>query len=157
MHKDYLSGIMKLGNKRNTFGDILVFNNGADILTTKEMAKHFKNEISNLTRFKKAKIEELNLKSLRKPEIKFKNFTIIVNSLRLDLIVSKLIHTSRSLSTDFIRDKRVLINYEIEEEASKLIKEKDILVIRGKGKFEIEKIDGITSKGKTKILVKHYI
>ena len=44
-------------------------------------------------------------------------------------------------------------NYEPEKE----IKIDDILVIRGKGKFKIKNIEGVTKKGKIISIVEHYI
>ena len=37
-HRNYLGGIVKLGLKREKVGDILVFNNGADIITFVDFA-----------------------------------------------------------------------------------------------------------------------
>ena len=50
----------------------------------------------------------------------------------------------------------VLLNYGIEKEKSKILKEKDIISIRKKGKFIIESILGETKKGKTRILAKKF-
>lgn len=44
-HRDYLSGIMKLGIKREKFGDILVRENGADIVVLKEVSEYLKEGI----------------------------------------------------------------------------------------------------------------
>ena len=50
-----------------------------------------------------------------------------------------------------------MVNYEGETRNSKIIKEDDIIVIRGKGKFRIFEILGETKKGKIAINVEHYI
>jgi len=156
-HKDYLSGLMKLGIKREKIGDILVFENGADIIVTKEICKYILNNIGQLTRFNKAKVEELDILQIRNPEIKKEQKRITVASLRLDNIVSEISNCSRNIANEIIESQRVFVNYENETRSSKQINEKDVITIRGKGKFNILKIDGQTKKGKTVVIIEHYI
>ena len=56
-HRNYLGGIVKLGMKREKVGDILVFDDGADIIVKEEVAEVLKNELSTLKRFENSKIE----------------------------------------------------------------------------------------------------
>lgn len=157
VHKDYLSGIMKLGIKREKVGDIFVFDDGADIIVNKEISKYLLESLNQLTRFSKAKIEKIDIAEIRKPEIKKEIIDIRVSSLRLDNIISELAHFSRTKANEIILEQRVFINYINENNNSKLVKENDIVVIRGKGKFNILKIDGQTKKGKIILVVEHYI
>lgn len=156
-HKDYLSGIMKLGIKREKIGDILVFQNGADIVVSNEICNYILNNLGQLTRFGKSKIEELNIEQIRNPEIKKETKRITVPSLRLDSVVSELANCSRTMASEIIAGQRVYVNYENETRNSKLIEVNDILVIRGKGKFCINLIEGETRKGKIAVIVEHYI
>ena len=156
-HKDYLSGIMKLGIKREKIGDILVFEDGADIAVSNEICKYILNNLGQLTRFGKSKIEELNIEQIRNPEIKKETKRITVPSLRLDSVVSELANCSRNMASEIIAGQRVYVNYENETRNSALIEANDILVIRGKGKFFINKIEGETRKGKIAVIVEHYI
>ena len=104
-----------------------------------------------------AKIEELNINEIRQPEIKKEELRITVPSLRLDSIIGELANCSRTLASEIIMGQRVFVNYENETQNSKLVKPGDVIVIRGKGKFNILRIDGITKKGKTVVIVEHYI
>ena len=157
VHKDYLSGIMKLGIKREKVGDIFVFDDGADIIVSKEISKYLLESLSQLTRFSKARIEKIDIAEIRKPEIKKEIIDIRVSSLRLDNIISELAHCSRTKANEIILEQRVFLNYINEENNSRLVKENDIVVIRGKGKFNILKIDGQTKKEKIILVVEHYI
>ena len=56
-HRNYLGGIIKLGMKREKVGDILVSEDGADILVKEETVQTLKQELGTLTRFENAKIE----------------------------------------------------------------------------------------------------
>lgn len=156
-HKNYLSGIMKLGIKREKIGDILVFHDGADIVVCNEICEYLINSLKQLTRFKKSEIEEISLKDIRSPEIKKETIKITVPTLRLDSIVSELAHCSRTSANDIILSQRVFINYENETKISKLVKVGDVLVIRGKGKFIIKELEGKTRKDKLVLIVEHYI
>lgn len=157
VHKDYLSGIMKLGIKREKVGDIFVFEDGADIVVSKEISKYLLESLNQLTRFSKAVIEKIDISEIRKPDIKKEIIDIRVSSLRLDNVIAELAHCSRTRANEIILEQRVFVNYINEENNSKLVKENDILVIRGKGKFNILKIDGQTKKGKIILVVEHYI
>ena len=61
------------------------------------------------------------------------------------------------MASEIIAGQRVYVNYENETRNSKLIEVNDILVIRGKGKFCINSIEGETRKGKIAVIVEHYI
>ena len=145
-HRNYLGGIVKLGLKREKVGDILVFNNGADIITFVDFAK-----------FQNSKIIVDEISKIRKQEIKIEEVKIIVPSLRLDNIVSDLAKTSRSKAVQIMEAQRVFVNGKNEIKASKQIKQNDIITIRGKGRFIIKEFTGTTRSGRTVILVEKYI
>ena len=156
-HRNYLGGIVKLGLKREKVGDILVANEGADIIVMHDFVEVLKKELPSLTRFEKSDIEILELKELRKKEIKIENIKIIVPSLRLDNIVSDLARTSRSKAKQIIEQERVFINGQNETKLSKQIKIGDIITIRGKGRFIVKEFEGTTRSGRTVIVVEKYI
>ena len=156
-HRDYLSGIMKLGIKREKVGDILVFDDGADIVVRPEICEFIINNLQQLTRFSKSRIFEIDEKSIREPEIKTQEIRIVVQSMRLDAIIAELANCSRNNASEIIENQRVFVNYENEVRNTKIVNEDDVIVIRGKGKFLIKQIYGTTKKGKIAINVEHYI
>lgn len=156
-HKDYLSGVMKLGLIREKFGDIIVYEDGADIIVLKENSEYLKNNLSLLTRFKKAIIEIINISEIKQLDAKFEEFNIIINSMRSDNIISEITHSSRNKTEEIISSERASLNYEIIEKNSKTLKENDILVIKGYGKFIIGDFIRNTSSGKSVIQIKKYI
>lgn len=156
-HKDYLSGIMKMGIKREKVGDIIMFDDGADILVKADISEYIYQNIKLLTRFSKAKFKIVNLEDVRKPNITKKEIRITVQTPRIDSIVSELINCSRNEATDLIREKRVFVNYECTYRNSKNVEIGDVVVIRGKGKFKIIASQGETKKGKIALCVEHYI
>ena len=155
-HSVYLGGIIKLGIKREKIGDILVFDDGADIIVKKETEKFLYANLQTLTRFRDADVDNILLADVINTEKKFEDIKLITSSLRLDNIVSELARTSRNKANEIIEQERVLINYEQESKNTKLVKEKDVVTIRGKGKFIIDEVIGNTKKGNYIIMVKKY-
>lgn len=156
-HRNYLGGIVKLGMKREKVGDIIVAEDGADILVKTEVAATLKQELGTLTRFQNAKIEIIGLENLRKPEIKIEEVSIIVPSLRLDNIVSDLAKTSRSKAVQILDSERVFVNGQNETKASKQIKLGDVITIRGKGRFVVKEFCGTTRSGRIVVKIEKYI
>ena len=156
-HRNYLGGIVKLGLKREKVGDIIVGEEGADIIALNDFADILKTELPSLTRFENAKVEIEEIKNLRKLELKVEEVTIIVPSLRLDNIVSDLARTSRSKASQIIAQERVFVNGQNETKNSKQLKLGDIVTIRGKGRFVIKEFTGTTRSGRTVVLIEKYV
>ena len=156
-HRNYLGGIVKLGLKREKVGDILVSEEGADIIAVEEFSNILKEQLPSLTRFENSKVEILSLNQLKKKEIKIEEIKIIVPSLRLDNFVSDLARTSRSKAAQIINQERIFINGQNETKLSKQVKVNDIITIRGKGRFVIKEFCGTTRSGRIVILIEKYI
>ena len=156
-HREYLGGIMKLGIKREKVGDIVVLENGADIIVANDIAEFLKQELANLTRFSKSKIEIKNIYELRIAESKTEEETIIVPSYRLDVIVGEALRTSRSKASNLIDEERVFINSSICKNGAKIAKIGDKITVRGKGRFVIKEELGATKKDNIRIKILKYI
>lgn len=154
-HRDYLGGLMKLGIKREKIGDIIVFKEGAHILVLPEIVKYLEQNLTELTRFSKAKIEIKRIEELHTVESSIQELQITVSSMRVDNIISELARTSRAKAEELIVQGRVFVNYEVVEKSSKLIKEHDKITIRGKGRFRLSQIIGQSKKGKYMIKVEY--
>ena len=156
-HRDYLGGLMKLGIKREKIGDIFVFEDGADILALEEIAHFLMTNMSSLTRFSKAKIEQIAFDQVRPKSIHKEKMHIVVASMRLDCIISEILRTSRGKAEEILKEGRVFVNFEPHDKLTKQIKEKDLITIRGKGRFEIEQIEGTTKNDRIKLVVGKFV
>lgn len=156
-HKIYLGGLIKLGVKREKIGDIVVFDNGADIVVNKDVTKFLISNLQELTRFKNSNIDVIDIKNITQKEQEFKEIRIIVSSLRLDNIVAELSKTSRSKAGEILKQERVLVNYRNETKNTKVLKNNDLITIRGVGKFIIDDIVGSTRSGKFIVIIKGFI
>ena len=106
---------------------------------------------------KELKINNFGILKNQQIELKKEEIRIVVQSLRLDNIVSELANTSRTKANEMIEQAKVFINYEEQFKNDKQVKEKDVIVIRGKGKFEVDKLEGTTRKNKQILVVKKYV
>ena len=156
-HRNYLGGIVKLGLKREKVGDIIVSEEGADIITLEDFSTILKEQLPALTRFENSNITVEEIQDLRKKEVKVEQVKIIVPSLRLDNFVSDLARTSRSKATQIIEQERVFINGQNEMKSSKQVKLNDIITIRGKGRFIIKELAGTTRSGRTVVVIDKYV
>ncbi len=156
-HRNYLGGVVKVGLEREKVGDIIVRDDGADIITLNSFSKILINEITTLKRFENAIIKSEDIKDLIKKEVIKEEIKIIVPSLRLDNIVSDLIRTSRSKAVNVINQERVFINGQCETKQSKTIKIGDIITVRGKGRFVIKQENGKTRSGRPVLVIEKFV
>lgn len=155
-HREYLGGIMKLGVKREKIGDIIVLEDGADIIIKKDIVDFLLQELENLTRFQKSKIEEKSIYNVRKTMAKNEERIIIVPSYRLDVIIGETFKISRSKVNDIIDEERAFINSMLCRNGAKFLKLGDKITVRGKGRFEILEETGNTKKENIRIKILLY-
>ena len=155
-HREYLSGIMKLGVKREKFGDIIVRKSGADVVVLSEISSYFLNNLQELTRFKKADISLVSILDLYKKEESFESLKIIVSSIRLDNFIAELSKVSRGKAQEILKEGRVFINGINEMKESKKLQIGDKITIRGKGKFIYMGIERMTKSNKMVVNINKY-
>lgn len=155
-HRAYLGGLIKLGINREKIGDIIVHENGADIIILKEIEKFLYTNLCTLKRFKNSKIEVVKLENIINKKQEMQECKIIVSSLRVDNIISEICKTSRNKASENLLSERVFINGECIKKNTKLIKENDKITIRGKGRFIIKQILEENKKGKIPVIINFY-
>ena len=146
---------MKLGIAREKFGDIIVYEDGADIVVQSENTDYFKENLSQFIRFKKATITIQNISEIHQSAQNFEEVSIMVNSMRIDNFVSEIAHCSRNKAEEFILQERVMINYETVSKNSKQVDINDIITVRGFGRFVVKEISRKTKSDKLVIILLH--
>lgn len=155
-HRDYLGTIMQFGLERQRIGDILVYDNQAYIIVLEENAQYIKDSLITTKKFKKSKIEIIDINDLQVKTPEFEDIKITLNSTRLDNFVAEIGKISRNESAKLIDSELVSVNCKVETRQSKAVEVGDILIIRGKGKFIINEFLNLNKKGKQVVLVKKY-
>ena len=155
-HREILSGIMKLGIKREKFGDIVIYDGGADIVILNEVSKILLDGLTELTRFRKSKIDLIEISEIIQKENEFEDVSIIISSNRLDNFVSELAKCSRTKANEIIESGRVFINNINEFKYSKKLQIGDVINIRGKGKFIYDVDDHKTRSDRIVVKLRKY-
>lgn len=145
---------MALGIEREKLGDLRVIDNSAIVPVYDEVANYILYELKNVDKAP-VSIEEITEDNL--PISNFLEGVIIVPSLRLDNIVSKLANISRGKAVDIIDSGKVLIDYSKSIDKSKEVKDGQRVTISGVGKFIIREIVGNTKSGRYKVKMNKFI
>lgn len=144
-HRDYLGALMGIGLRREKIGDILVRENGADILVCSDVKKYILSDFCQAGRAH-FRAEEIPLSALAVPPTQSQTKRNTVPSLRLDCMVSFAFSMSRGNACAYIDGGKVYVNgLQILKKDHKL-SEGDKLVIRGKGKVIVKEIGGLSKK-----------
>lgn len=155
-HRDYLGSLTGLGIRREMTGDILVHENGADIIIMDDIRDFI------LTNYAKAgrtslTTEALPIDQLHIPDAHTEMIKDTVASLRLDNVISSAFRLSRAKAAEAIRSGLVFVNSMQAEKPDAKVEQGDKLVLRGKGKAYLREIGGQTRKDRTYILIERYI
>lgn len=155
-HRDYLGSMMGLGIKREMLGDILVREDGCDIVLLKSIVKFL---LDNLQKAGRGTLsaEIKSVDEIIVPLQKTQDKLCPVTSLRLDNIVSAAFNISRSLAAEAINKGIVSVNGLQTQKADAKLSQGDKIVLRGKGKVMLKELAGETKKGKVKVLFQKFI
>lgn len=138
------------------FGDIIVDDGKYYIYILKIIDNYIR---SNLLFIRNAPIElfERDINYLENYHQKYEEYSIIVSSLRIDTIISRIINTNRSNVIDKIKNKEILVNYEVLTKSSYTLKEQDIFSIRKFGKYKFIGIEKTTKKDNYIVKYQKYV
>lgn len=151
-HSSILGSIMALNISSNYLGDIIVDNSNYYFYIMSDLKDYIKH---NLTSIGNAKVtlEEMDLNELLSYERRYMEETIIVSSLRIDNVISKIIKTNRDTVLDKIKNDEVILNCEILSKNTYILKENDIFSIRRYGKYKY--VGFIKSTKKDNYIIKY--
>ncbi len=155
-HQDILGTLYSLNISDEMFGDVVIWNNRYFIIILSSIDNYIK---SNLTSIKNSKVDliEKNPYYLKDYKQEYEEFNIIVPSIRVDVIVSKIINSSRSNALEKIKNGDIYLNYELLTKPTYMLKENDIFSIRKYGKYKFLGEINKTKKGSLVIKYLKYV
>lgn len=153
-HKDFLGSFMALGIQRSVIGDILPDTGRCVVFVREEIVGYILQNIRLIGRTG-VKLSEGYFLPLPAGH-KFQEITGVVTSERLDCIVSLLGRISRDKAAGMIRSSLVMVNHREVLSGSVKIAEGDILSIRKKGRYIVDKIGPVTAKGRLSLQCRKY-
>lgn len=153
-HRDFLGALMNLGIERELIGDMVVREKTCCIFCLDRIAAYI---AENVTRVRHTGVRVTVLDEA--PETAkplYQEEQVIVSSERIDALIAKLYHLSRSESAELFRAKKIFVGGRQCENAGYLCKDGDIVSVRGYGKFLVCGDFGITGKGRLRVTLKIY-
>ena len=153
-HREILGALFSHNINDSFFGEIVI--SDKYYILVLEALKNYLIENLNYIGNKKVELVEADLESISNYKLKFKSIKLNVNSLRIDNIISKLIPTSRAVANELIKDKMVILNYELLKSKVVLLKEGDVFSIRKIGKFKLINIQ-LNKNNKYTLEINKYI
>jgi len=153
-HRDYLGALMNLGIGRENLGDIFIKEKTGYVFCLERIAEYILENLSQV-RHTHVKLRILNNCEVE-IEKEIEEQVILSASERIDGVIAKIYNFSRSQSIELFREKKIYVNSRLCENNSYQLKNKDIISVRGFGKFVYEGIQYQTKKGKNSIKIGIY-
>lgn len=153
-HRDVLGAVLNLGIDRSTVGDIIVNDNDSYLFCSLTIHEFI---IDQLIRIKNTSVSASLLDKndfLYKPNLK--EITGTVSGVRLDSVLAVAFKGSRSRLQGLIAGGKVFVNSKNILSNSYVLKENDIVSVRGYGKFIFGGIGNQTKKGRFLVKVLLY-
>lgn len=162
-HRDYLGALMHLGIERSLLGDIVIHQETrkghtypvACVFCVKRISDFILQELLQIKHTHIRCSREMDYRSQHLPKLETLEGTVASN--RIDAVAAWLTHLSRTQINTLIREKKVFINNICIQTTSYLLKENDILRIRGYGKYIFQGNGNRTKKGRLVVYVQKYI
>ncbi len=155
-HRDVLGSVMGIGITREKVGDILMGDEGAQIIVLQEAQPIVLAQLDKAGRYPlKCRTLALDGLTVRPPEVKTIRDTVA--TLRLDAVAASGFSIGRSKAAALIASGRMQLNHRECVKPDKPVAEGDVLSCRGLGKCVVKEILGESRKGRTMILLERYI
>lgn len=153
-HRDYLGAVLNLGIDRSQLGDILV-EEGRALLFCRQSIKEL--ICQELCRVRHTVVSTREVVE-EKFDIPLKKEPIqgSVSSVRLDAVIAQVFPGSRSSLTSMIEAGKVFVNGKMIVSNGYHLKEKDIISVRGIGRFQYIGEISKTKKGRILIALEKY-
>ena len=155
-HQEIMGSLYSLSIDKSMIGDIIIDKDNYYFYIIDKMSSYIENNLFMIGN-KHITIEEVTSESMSNYKKKYEIKNIIVPSLRIDAIISKITNSSRNNSLDLIKNKNVILNYSVLRDGSITLKENDIFSIRRYGKYKFIKVIKNTKKDNIVIEYHKYI
>lgn len=154
-HRDYLGSLLGLGIDRGKLGDILVAEEEALCFAEKEIAPYICATLEQVSRTAVVaeECEAIAAEFTKKTEKK----RITVASMRLDAVAGEVFRLSRAKVQGLIGAEKATVNWAVMTSAPYLLKEGDLVSLRGFGRFRVGASGGRTKKDKIVLEIEQYI
>lgn len=155
-HREIMGSLYGLNINSEMFGDIIIWNDHYYIIVMSSIYDLVLKEYNKVGNHH-IKIKEQPIEILDNYIRTYQSVELIVSSLRIDQIISKIIGTSRENVKDKFKNNEVILNYEICHKLNYNIHKDDVFSIRKYGKYKYIDIIKQNKKGNYLIKLDKYI
>ncbi len=152
-HQEIMGSLYSLSIDKSMIGDIIIDEDNYYFYIIDKMSSFVENSLFMIGN-KYVTIEEIDINEMKDYKKKYETNNMIVSSLRIDTIVSRITNTSRNNAIELIKNKNVILNYSLLKDGSITLKENDIFSIRRYGKYKFSKV--IKNTKKDNIVIEYY-
>ena len=153
-HRDFLGAVMNLGIDRRFTGDILTDGTEGWLFAAEHMAPFI---AENLTRVRHTVVSVSRADALPKGLVSEPEQMILITpSLRLDAVIAKAYHLSRRETDGLLAAEKIFVNSRLQKKGTCILREGDLVSVRGHGRIRYLHESGNTRKGNLRITVERY-
>ena len=156
-HRDYLGSVLGLGLERDAIGDILIPDAHSAILLTDSRVRDFLTSQMEKVATDTVKVSRLPEGTSLGGTRRLQPLNDTVASERLDCVVAALCNLSREKAQMAVRSGIVELDYEAVEDCSATVDAPAVISVRGYGKFAVHAFDGVTKKGRVRLVAGKYM
>ncbi len=149
-HRDVLGAVLATGVERDCVGDIVFCGKTIELSVLEQVSDRIRFDLKQIGRTG-VSIEEKQSGELTALEEQVEELSATVSSLRVDALLAVFLRLSREKAKQLVASKRVKRSFEVVQNPSDLVKEGDLLSVRGVGRFRFTKVEGSTKKGKYRV------
>lgn len=154
-HRDYLGSILGLGIDRSKVGDILVTEDAAVCFVAEEISAYITAVLEQVSRTAVIAEETEGADAIPKRQTETKRLTVA--SLRLDAVAGEAFNLARGKAQALIGAEKAQVNWNTVTNTSHLLKEGDMVSLRGFGRFRLLSVGGKTKKDRVGLEIEKYI
>jgi RNA-binding protein YlmH len=154
-HRDVLGALMHLGIERNRLGDILCLEDDYYIFCDEDIFPFIMAELNKIRHTMVELSEETDYSHLQ-ANIRLEEEYDMIASNRIDCIIAKAFHLSRSEAANYLSAEKVFINGKCITNCNQSCENGAIISVRGKSRFIFENCNTISKKGKMRVKFSFY-
>lgn len=144
-HSMIMGSLFGLNIRNEVIGDIIIDDDRYYFYTLGKICDFIKDNLLFVGKFP-VTVREVELERMSSYCRKYEEMELVVSSLRIDNVVSKIVATNRDKVKIMIRDKMIFLNYNFVSTGSYVLKNGDVFSIRRFGKYKFLEIVKRTKK-----------
>ena len=157
-HRDFLGALLNsTGLRRERIGDILVLGDrGAQVIVLADDVTAITDTLASV---RTVPVQCRTLDSLSELQVappRVKEVSSVEASLRIDSVASAGFACSRTKMVEMVRAGDVQLNHQPVTATSKVVKEGDLITIKGRGRVQVESVS-LTSKNRYRVQMKRFL